>query len=156
MTTRAIIDADRTIAFDCPKCRIRTKVDLDKIGRTYHCQVQCSCGNIFIADIELRERSRKQLDIPGSYRIISREDVGPDTLEGGSCRVIDLSRTGLAFLKNTGEQVAPGEIVQVNFRLDDTEATEIVQVCEARHVKENFVGCRLLSENPILNDYLLG
>jgi hypothetical protein len=156
MTTRAIIDADRTIAFDCPKCQLRTKVDLDKVGRTYHCQVQCTCGNIFSADIELRERSRKQLDIPGTYKIIGQEEAGAEALPGDSCRVIDLSRTGLAFLKNAGERIEPGAIVQVSFHLDDAEASEIVQVCEVRHVKENFIGCLLRSENPILNDYLLG
>jgi hypothetical protein len=157
MTTRAILAEDHTtIAFDCPKCKLRSKVGLEKIGHTYHCQVKCSCGNIFSAEIEFRERTRKQLDIPGSYEIVGQETTAPAPPEPNSCRIIDLSRTGLAFLKNAGREVKAGEIVRVNFRLDDAEATEIVQDCEVRHVKENFVGCRLLTENAALEYYLLG
>lgn len=156
MTTRAILAEDHTIAFDCPNCRLRTKVALDKVGHTYHCQVKCSCGNIFAAEIELRERTRRQLDLPGSYTVVGRETAAPAAPEAGSCRIIDLSRTGLAFLTGDGKQLSPGETVRVSFQLDDPEATEIVQECEVRHFKENFVGCRLLTENGDLEYYLLG
>lgn len=156
MTTKAILAEDHTIAFDCPKCRLRTKVALDKVGHTYHCLAKCSCGNIFSAEIELRERTRKQLDIPGTYEIVGREAATAKAQEAASCRVIDISRTGLAFLKNAAREVKAGEIVRVSFRLDDAEATEVVQDCEVRHVKENFVGCRLRAENPALEYYLLG
>jgi hypothetical protein len=155
MTTRASLAGDHTIAFDCPKCRLRTKVGLDKIGHTYHCQVKCSCGNIFSAEIELRERPRKQLDLPGSYEIVDRATPAPTAPEAGSCRVIDLSRTGLAFLKSTGRELKAGERVRVSLTLDDGEATRISQDCEVRHVKGNFVGCRLLTENAALEYYLL-
>lgn len=155
MTTKAVPAEDHTIAFDCPRCRLRTKVALDKIGHTYHCRAKCSCGNIFSAEIEFRERARKQLDIPGSYAIVSRETAA-FAAPADNCRIIDLSRTGLAFLKSAGREVAAGEIARVSFRLDDAEATEIVQDCEVRHVKENFVGCRLLTENADLDYYLLG
>lgn len=156
MTTRAILAEDHTIAFDCPKCHLRAKVALDKVGHTYHCRVKCSCGNVFNAEIEFRERSRKQLDIPGRYELVGRATAALTASGGGNCRVIDLSRSGLAFLKNGGRQLNTGEIVRVNFRLDDAEATEIVQDCQVRHAKENFVGCRLLTENPMLEYYLLG
>jgi len=156
MTTRAILAEDHTIAFDCPSCRLRTKVPLDKIGHIYHCQVKCSCGNTFSAEIELRERTRKQLDIPGSYEIVARATAAPAPPEVGSCRIIDLSRTGLAFLKNAGRELKAGEVVKVSFRSDDSEATEIVQDCEVLHVKENFVGCRLRGENAAIEYYLLG
>lgn len=156
MTNRAILAEDHTIAFDCPKCRLRAKVALEKVGHTYHCRVKCSCGNVFNAEIEFRERSRKQLDIPGSYELVRRETAGPEAAGPGNCRVIDLSRIGLAFLKSGGRQLNAGEIVRVSFRLDDVEATEITQDCEVRHVKDDFVGCRLLTENPRLEYYLLG
>lgn len=156
MTTRAILADDHTIAFDCPKCRLRTKVALDKVGHTYQCRVKCSCGNVFLAEIEFREKSRKLLDIPGAYQLLRQETAAPDSSERGECRVIDLSRTGLAFLKETEQQLNPGDTVRVSFQLDDAEATAISQDCEVRHVKENCVGCRLLVENPVLEYYLLG
>lgn len=156
MTTRAIRADDQTIAFDCPKCRLRTKVGLEKIGHTYHCRVKCSCGNVFSAEIELRERSRKQLDIPGTYAIIDQERSTIKVSEPDNCRVIDLSRSGLAFLKSPGRELKNGEVVRVSFRLDDAEATEITQDCEIRHVKGNCVGCRLLTDNAALEYYLLG
>jgi hypothetical protein len=156
MTTRAILAEDHTIAFDCPKCRLRTKVALDQIGHTYHCKVKCSCGNLFTAEIEFRERSRKQLDLPGDYEIVGQPATGLETPLRGACRVIDISRSGLAFLLSSGRQPKPGETLSVRFRLDNAEATEIIQECEVRHVRENFVGCRLRGENGALEDYLLG
>lgn len=156
MSANAVHAEDHTIAFDCPKCRLRAKVPLEKIGHTYHCRAKCSCGNIFTAEIEFRERARKQLDLPGTYEIVGRYTNTPEARDAGACRVIDISRTGLAFLKIAGREIKAGEIVRVNFRLDDAEATEIVQECEVRHAKENFVGCRLLSENAKLDYYLLG
>ena len=148
--------ADDTITFICPQCQLRTKVGLDKVGHTYQCRVKCPCGNIFAAEIEFRERARRLLDLPGSYATVKREPGATTAPEPGHCRVIDLSRTGLAFLKSDGRQLTPGGIVQVSFRLDDGETTEIFQECEVRHVKENFVGCRLRTENAALEDYLLG
>jgi len=155
MTNRVTLTKDHTITFDCPKCRLHTKVALDKVGHTYQCQVRCPCGNIFLAEIEFREQTRKLLDLPGSYKLISRENTASNAPVQGDCRIIDISRIGLAFLKNDGQQLRPGEIIRVNFQLDDAEATEICQDCEVRHVKENFVGCRLRTANALLDDYLL-
>ena len=149
MTIKTTPDNDHTIAFDCPKCQLRTKVALEQVGHTYHCRVKCSCGNVFTAVIEFRERTRRQLDVPGRYQPAGGEAAGTD-----NCRIIDVSRIGLAFLKNDTRQLNPGDTIRVSFRLNDPEATEIVQDCEVKHVRDNFVGCRLLTENTLLDDYL--
>jgi len=153
---KAIPAENHTIAFDCPKCRLRTKVALDKVGCTYQCRVKCSCGNVFSAEIELREQPRRQLDIPGCYEIGDWKLDAAETHKPSDCRVIDISRNGLAFLKKPGRQLNPGELVRVSFQLDDPAATKIIQECEVRHVKENFVGCLIRKINPDLEDYLLG
>lgn len=152
---KTIPAADDTITFACPKCQLRTKVNLDKVGHTYQCRVKCSCGNIFAAEIEFRERTRRLLDLAGSYAKVTHAS-GAASAEPDNCRVIDISSNGLAFLKNDDRQLKPGEMVCVSFRLDDGETTEIIQECEVRHVKENFVGCLINKINPDLEDYLLG
>ena len=167
MTTKGIRTDAHTIAFDCPQCRLRTKVALDKVGHTYHCRAQCSCGNTFLAEIEFREKTRKLLDLPGAYEVFP---LNTATCEAGTpiawsttevsgpcnCRVIDISPIGLAFLKSDERPLAPGDIVRLSFLLDDVTATEIVLECEVRHVKGNFVGCRLRAANSALEYYLLG
>ncbi|NTV13870.1 MAG: PilZ domain-containing protein [Desulfobulbaceae bacterium] len=158
MTAETIRAKDDTITFACPKCQLHTQETLEKAGHAYQCRVKCPCGNIFTATIELRERSRRQLDLAGEYQLVSRQGVERwvDVSTPGACRVIDLSRKGLAFLKNDDQQLNPGELIKVNFRLDDTEGTEIIQECEVRHVKVNFVGGLISKLNPELEYYLLG
>lgn len=155
MIAKTSPDRDNTITFACPKCQLQTKVGLDKVGHIYHCRVRCSCGNLFIAEIEFRERSRRQLDLPGSYQTIAPEPAALTAAEPVTCRVIDISLTGLAFLKDAGPPLGPGQLVRVSFRLDDAAATVIVQEGEVKHVKENFVGCRIRKVNPDLEGYLL-
>jgi len=148
--------ADNTITFTCPHCQLRTKLALEKVGHTYQCRVKCPCGNVFAAEIEFRERRRRLLDRPGSYEPILPTQEGAGAAAPSPCRIIDLSLTGLAFLKSDARQISLGQMVRVRFRLDDDEATEIIQECEVIHVKENFVGCSISDACPALEYYLLG
>lgn len=156
MAAKTVPAADDTITFTCPQCQLRTKVGLDKVGHTYNCRVKCSCGKIFAAEIEFRERTRRQLDLPGVYVPVTGEPGAATASEPATCRVIDISTTGLAFLKNDGRQLTTGEVIRLSFRLDDATATEINQECEVRHVRENFVGCLIEKIDPDLEYYLLG
>ncbi len=153
--SKGVISEDNNISFNCPQCNTHIKVPLARIGHRYHCKVKCACGYVFVAEIEFRERLRKQVDLNGAYELARRQTSGREMLPG-NCRIIDLSRTGIGFLTSLDHPLQPGDPIQLRFQLDNTAKTEINQECEVVHVKDNFVGCRLNSENASLGFYLLG
>lgn len=151
--SKAAIGADNKISLDCPRCGQHIQVPLDRVGHKYHCRFKCTCSYVFVAEIEFRERFRKPVDLPGTY-----ETSGANTPAGsptGNCRIIDISRSGIAFLKTDEGRLAPEDVVLLRFNLDDARGSEVSQECAVIHVKDNFVGCRMLSENSGLSFYLL-
>ena len=93
----------------------------------------------------------------GQYSVESKEDCSSETPSEISCKcqVIDISRNGIGILFTDNRQVAVGDILQVEFKLDDPLATKISQKCEVRHIKDTYAGCKILNDAQALGMYLL-
>ncbi|MDD5760313.1 MAG: PilZ domain-containing protein, partial [Desulfobulbaceae bacterium] len=96
--------------------------------------------------------------------VITRRNAGP--IQRGAmvnwesetipnCRLIDISGTGIGFLKNDNQKIQLEDIIRLRFKLDNSAETEIIEECEIKYIKDNRVGCRMLSNNPKLGFYLL-
>ena len=168
-TIKAFIDNKKSsVDISCPKCHKVTKVSVAALGHKHRSKVKCVCNNIFLTEIEFRDKYRKRVDFPGFYEILEREK---DSEKDGAnvrwesvhidrsvpnCLIIDISRGGLGFITLDDQEVRPRDIVNLSFRLDNDAKTEITQACQVRHVNDNFVGSKMVRENVNLGFYLLG
>ena len=168
-TTKAVIDGEKSTAdINCPRCKKVSRVSLAQLGRKHRCKVKCSCTNIFMAELEFRDKYRKRVDFQGYYDILEREQ---GILEDGAdvrwesvhinrkvpnCLIIDLSRGGIGFITLDDQNLRKGDIVHIKFRLDNDSEEEMALTCQVRHVTDSFVGTKLVRENKKLGFYLLG
>ena len=153
-----------------PKCKKIHPIPIEKIGRRHLVKVKCGCRHHFVAEIELRSRFRKKVDLPGFCFVT--EKVNPEIREDGAnvnwesvtidrkipnCSIIDISRSGIGFILT--DEMPPldrGDLVRLEFKLDNEAKTEIRQECRIVHTRGNFVGCKMNRENPKLGFYLMG
>jgi len=168
-TTKAFIDDEKSTAdISCPRCKKISRVSLAQLGRKHRCKVKCVCKNVFMAELEFRDKYRKRVDFQGYYDILQREmefvedgaDVRWESVHINrkvpNCLIIDLSRGGVGFITLDDQELQIGDIVQMKFTLDNDTETEISQTCQVRHVTDGFVGTKLVRENKKLGFYLLG
>ena len=168
-TIKAYIDDNKSVAdISCPKCHKKTKVSVASLGHKHRSKVKCACSNIFMAEIEFRDKYRKRVDFPGYYEILEREqelekdgaNVRWESVHIDravpNCLIIDISRGGIGFITLDDQEVRPRDIVHLSFDLDNDAKTEINQACQVRHVNDNFVGSKMVRENVNLGFYLLG
>ena len=168
-TTKVYIDDRKdTTSINCPSCQKITEVSIAALGFKHHLTVKCACKNVFMVEIEFRDKLRKRVDLPGFHEIggnqqETKEDSDDihweDTLfphKKPNCLIIDLSRGGIGFIVLNDREVKVGDFVELSFRLDNKAKRKITQTCQVKHVNDNFVGCKMLKENVTLGFYLLG
>lgn len=152
----------------CPNCRKDTEVPRALLGAKHHLKVKCACENIFLVEIESREKPRIRVDLPGFYEVTNKTTgknnsahkispgQDPASHTGMNCLVADLSGNGIGFIALDDQQLKFGDFVVLYFQLDDRQKSTVKQTCLIKHVNDNFVGCRMLQENTSLGLYLLG
>lgn len=168
-TTKAFIDDHQgTAEISCPRCQKVSKVALADLGHKHRSKVKCVCSNIFLAELEFRDKYRKRVDFPGFFEVIDREqDIEKDGAnvrwesvhidrKVPNCLIIDISRNGVGFIVLDDQQIKVRDVVRLSFKLDNAAGTEINQTCLIRHVTDSFVGSKMIRENVNLGFYLLG
>ncbi|MEN8136565.1 MAG: PilZ domain-containing protein [Thermodesulfobacteriota bacterium] len=158
-TTKTYIDDQRnTASINCPSCQKITEVSISALASKHHLKVKCSCKNIFLVEVEFRDKSRKQVDFTGFYEIIAnwqeekkaRADIQWENIQADpekpNCLVIDLSKGGIGFIVLDKQEINVGDFVLLSFRLDGNAKGKINRICQVKHINDNFVGGRMLEE----------
>ncbi len=143
------------VSLVCPHCGIYRPVSVTKVrvlGRPV--RARCTCGQSFMVEFERRNLHRKAISLPGSFRKPDSRDIGY-----GDILVEDVSRGGLAFRVVGQDTVEEGELLDIQFQLDDPERTTIRGRVLVRHILNEKVGCQFVSIDPgsqkALSFYLL-
>jgi hypothetical protein len=79
-----------------------------------------------------RKYNRKKTNIIGSY--LSKHSLADNIIT-----IIDLSRGGLAFIRNDTTKIAIGDKITINFTLDNSERDSIECTALIRNVFDNRV-----------------
>jgi hypothetical protein len=159
-TTKTYIDDQKNTAnINCPSCQKSTEVSIAALGAKHHLKVKCACENIFLVEVEFRDKSRKQVDFTGFYEIIANrqeeqkdranihwENIQADP-EKPNCLIIDLSKGGIGFIILDKQEINVGDFVLLSFRLDNNAKGKITRTCQIKHINDNFVGGRMLEED---------
>ena len=157
MTQKVFITSNNTATFVCPECGNTSITDVSKyaaIDKKVTVNCKCVCGHRFSVSLEKRRQYRKSTDLPGVYY----HDKGYGDTDKGIMRVVDISSNGLKLKFNVKRPFQGGEVLKVEFHLDDNQRTLIQREVIVRNVYENLVGTSFVQnsgDDPALGFYLM-
>ncbi len=121
----------------CSSCNTVNVISVDT-KMSQNCEIECICGNKIQVIFEKRRSFRRSVLITGTC--YSKNDPP----EGTTVKISNLSKTGILFLKDTGEKPELNEKIQLRFR---PKLTCNVLRCTAlvKHVVGDNVGAIFLN-----------
>ena len=139
MTEKVYITSKQMATFICPQCQKSKTVDVSKyanLDKIVKVNVSCPCGYRYTSILEKRKKYRKETNLPGSFvRLVDGRRVG-----GGLMNVKDLSTSGLKIHTNARHNCAVGDVILVEFSLDDTHRTLIKKKVIVRNIIGDHIG----------------
>jgi hypothetical protein len=135
------IDDNNQVTITCPKCRLDTKIDAEKLKNGHRNQtLECKCGKNFQFIIEYRKQYRKDVSLPGKY---STQGKG----QKGEIIIRDLSLSGIRFESLMSHQFSPDDTLEVTFKLDNPSRKEIRKTVKVVWVDDRIVGAQFNERN---------
>lgn len=142
MTEKVYVTSNQMATFVCPKCQKSKTVNVSKyatLDKLIRVKVTCPCGNAYTSLLEKRKKYRKETNLPGTFvRIVDGRKIGQ-----GLMTVRDLSTIGMKLHTNGEHQCIVGDILQVEFHLDDTQRTLIKKKVIIRNIIGSNIGTEL-------------
>ena len=121
-SVKIYIATNRNVNVICPKCQAGRSLDLTNKKVPFLVKTTCNCGYKFAIKFEKRIHYRKNLKSVG---LCSSTE---DSADGNLIRIVDISQSGLAFIKDRGRHLRVGEDVRLEFVLGETKVNCVVTV----------------------------
>ena len=142
---RVFLSDDSNIAFfQCPNCNVTKEADVTKykkITTAVTLKVKCTCGHKYSVMLERRKFFRKDTNLLGKFWFSPLE--GPS--QRGMMTVLDISKGGFKLKIATRALFKPGDILELEFNLDNKTQTLIKKQVFVRNVKGNIVNVEFCS-----------
>jgi len=150
--TKSYVRPDKTVVVTCPHCNRQKEVNVGSFKQhKFQFKIKCVCQNVFTAQVEFRQRVRKNAYLQGTYTNLTRKNIS------GKMTVKNLSVSGLELTTlDSMENFKIDEELKVEFNLDDDHRTEISREVVVRQVRKNSVGCEFTEHGNIALDGPLG
>ena len=148
MTEKVYVTSKQMATFICPVCQKSKTVNVSKyasLDKIVTVKVTCPCGYGYTSILEKRKKYRKAANLPGSFVHL----VEGRPTRGGLMKVKDLSTSGLKIHVNTEHHCAVGDIIQVEFSLDDSHRTLIRKKVIVRNIVGQNIGTEFAPTEPI-------
>jgi len=148
MTEKVYVTSKQMATFICPVCQKSKTVNVSKyasLDKMVKVKVTCPCGYGYTSILEKRKKYRKATNLPGSFVHL----VEGRPARGGLMKVKDLSTSGLKIHVNTEHHCAVGDIIQVEFSLDDSHRTLIRKKVIVRNIVGQNIGTEFAPTEPI-------
>ena len=139
MTEKVHITSKQMATFICPKCQKSKTVNVSKyasLDKKVKVKVTCPCGYGYTSLLEKRKKFRKNANLPGSYVLFADSRRAG----GGLMTVKDLSTSGLKLQINTQLNFTVGDVMLVEFHLDDALRALIKKKVIVRNIVGKNVG----------------
>jgi hypothetical protein len=135
ITQKVFVNERNQATILCSRCGKKKVVDAaDFQDRNKRLKARCSCGHVFSVSFESRRHYRKPVRLSGDYL------KADPPKEMGELVVEDLSRTGLAFTTLFQHSLKSGDIIKINFNLDDVHKSRVSLNVVIKRVKDRMVG----------------
>jgi hypothetical protein len=150
---KSYIGEDNTAIIRCGKCGRKKVIDASRFKTLNKLlTVKCTCGYAFTVSFESRKSYRKEVLLSGEYLKDSEAqrddcDVSVGDMRCGNMVLENLALGGVAFRTNQNHDIKVGDVIQVQFRLDDFQKSLItrnivVKSVVGRQVRGEFCDCR--------------
>ncbi len=157
MTEKVFVGSDNTATLICPECKHTRVVDVAKYLRPdapSRLKAKCPCGNSFVVSLEKRKHFRKEARLEGIYRYSPGNAPGEEPEQQGLIQVLDISKSGLRIKLNSRPRFQVGDLINVEFRLDDNRQSLIRRNVYVRNIKNLVIGLEYASQSSL--DSVLG
>ncbi|SHF19620.1 PilZ domain-containing protein [Desulfacinum infernum DSM 9756] len=138
---KVFVAEDGKGTFVCPECGFARRVEAFRlINEKKPVRVKCQCGKTFPVSFEIRKAYRKSVFLFGEYCRRGEEHRIPHS----QMIVEDVSATGLRFRSSLNHGLRKGDLVYVEFPLNDPRRSVIKGVAEVRWVDGKNVGAQFV------------
>jgi len=142
MVEKVYITSKQMATFICPKCQNSKRVNVSKyaaLDKVIKVKVKCPCGYAYTSILEKRKKYRKETRLHGIFvRIVDGREV-----QSGLMTVRDLSLNGMKLVINGDHGCVPGDLIQVEFHLDDTQRSLVRKKAIIRNINGSEIGTEL-------------
>jgi hypothetical protein len=126
----------------CDKCGMFHKIDeaLYRSGEAKRFLLECEkCRRRYSVLVNLRKHYRKRVALQGTYNVVEKAGGGG---AGGIARITveDMSKSGLGFRTNGPAKLIVGDVLRLNFRLDNAKRSAVEKIAMVRRVFNDIVG----------------
>ncbi|MBF0378157.1 MAG: PilZ domain-containing protein [Desulfamplus sp.] len=146
---KGYIDNNNESLFVCPNCGFQRKFNaLPFKDKKKTLTIKCQCGQSTEMQLEFRKYFRKQVGIPGSCYI--EKDSDDKKKFDIIIKDISLGGVGIEFVfvnKKYISQIGVGDIIVVEFNLDEKKDKPITKRCAVRIKMNNVIGAEFVDEN---------
>jgi len=147
MAIKIFTNTDNTATFKCPKCETAKIVDVTKYinsPKKTKLKAKCGCGHSYEVFLDKRKNFRKETNLPGVYKYSvngQAPNQGPE--HAGTMTVLDISTTGLRLKVNAMPRFKVGDMLNLEFTLDDKNRSEIRKRVIVRNLRGFTIGVEL-------------
>jgi hypothetical protein len=135
ISVNIVIGADGEPIVVCPGCGRRiTHSLLKKAVPGKAINIVCSCKHTFRAARERRRNYRKRVRLTGVYF------RGASDYRGDDMFIENVSEGGIGFTVAVNNNLRVGDLLRVEFTLDDSNGSRISRTVQVRTIKDGVVG----------------
>ena len=139
MAEKVFVTGNNMAVFECPQCNKAKSVNVSRykdLRQVVRIKVKCPCGHSYKVVLERRKHFRKDINFPGTYTHFL-----PDYNEDkGGMTVKDLSRSGVKIKLSVEKDFKIGDILSVEFRLNDKQRSLIKKDAVIRKISNPYFG----------------
>ncbi len=143
---KAYVDENNKTVFVCPACGFEKQFDASLFkNKKKNLNIKCKCGQPTSIDIEFRKHVRKEVELFGTC-IIIKNGVNCDVI----IRDLSLQGIGIEFLFGHRKYIKDfkyGDLIHVEFELDNNKGGFISKDCFFRLAKELRIGAEFRDDN---------
>ena len=139
-SVKVFVQNDLTTAVVCPNCTKSKRLSVsDYKNKKHTLRVRCICSTKFLVLLEFRNDRRRRVNLKGKFKtyrqIIHRE---------GKLLVSNISGGGLMCQVNDHEGLEEGQILSLQYNLDDLGLRKINKLAIIRHMHGITLGCEFV------------
>lgn len=142
------ITSKNTATFTCPRCNKQKVVNVSKFiqfKKKVIVNVKCPCGTEHRSVLNKRKQYRKKVNLRGTFSNITKK--GDKYI--GRMKVCDISRTGMKLKLDENQNLSLGDILKVEFFLDDEHQSFIQKRVLIRSINLPYIGTEFESAENI-------
>ena len=140
-TIYVVLNDQKEGLFLCPACYNGVTRDLSKVASAptaIRVKCTCKCGHVFRVIVDRRQNCRKPVNLVGMCIFVDSYGQSKKRL----IKIHDVSSTGLLFSVNDLPEFKVSDDVIVEFMLDDTERTKIMEKGTIVRIQDKNVGLK--------------